>query len=132
MFATRTPSTHGGDSSTTIACRPRRAARCRELELSKAAVRARIAPRLNTGWTPGSKQSKANSSPEGVDSVQISISSRHGSLNEEMDGYIRDKLSKLSKIFERIESIAATVELRPEQTLVEVLVNCEHKHDLVA
>jgi len=64
--------------------------------------------------------------------VQISISSRHGSLNEEMDGYIRDKLSKLSKIFERIESIAATVELRPEQTLVEVLVNCEHKHDLVA
>ena len=64
--------------------------------------------------------------------MQISISSRHGSLSEEMDAYIQDKLSKLPKIFERIESIAATVELRPEQTSVEILVNCEHKHDLVA
>ena len=64
--------------------------------------------------------------------MQISISSRHGSLSEEMDVYLRDKLSKFPKIFERIESIAATVELRPEQTTVEILLNCEHKHDLVA
>ena len=64
--------------------------------------------------------------------MQISISSRHGSLSEEMDAYIQDKLSKFSKIFERIESIAVTVELRPEQTTIEILVNCEHKHDLVS
>ena len=64
--------------------------------------------------------------------MHISISSRNGSLSPEMSEYIREKLAKLPKIFERIESIAATVELRPEMTKVEVLVNAEHKHDLVA
>lgn len=64
--------------------------------------------------------------------MQISISSRNGSLSDEMSEYMREKLAKLTKIFERIESIAATVEFRPELTKVEVLVNAEHKHDLVA
>jgi putative sigma-54 modulation protein len=64
--------------------------------------------------------------------VQISISGRNGSLSAEMSEYLREKLAKLNKIFERIESIAATVEFRPELTTVEVLVNAEHKHDLVA
>ena len=64
--------------------------------------------------------------------MQISISSRNGSLSPEMSEYLREKLAKLNKIFERIESIEATVELRPELTTVEVLVNAEHKHDLVA
>ncbi len=64
--------------------------------------------------------------------MQVSISSRNGSLSAEMSEYIQEKLAKLPKIFERIESIAATVELRPELTKVEVLVNAEHKHDLVA
>ena len=64
--------------------------------------------------------------------MQVSISSRNGSLSPEMSEYVQDKLAKLSKIFERIESIAATVEFRPEITKVEVLVNAEHKHDLVA
>jgi putative sigma-54 modulation protein len=49
-----------------------------------------------------------------------------------MSEYIREKLAKFTKIFERIESIAATVEFRPELTKVEVLVNAEHKHDMVA
>lgn len=64
--------------------------------------------------------------------MQISISSRNGSLSAEMSEYMREKLAKLLKIFERIESIAATVEFRPELTRIEVLVNAEHKHDLVA
>ena len=64
--------------------------------------------------------------------MQISISSRNGSLSSEMNTYVRDKLSKLSKIFDRIASIAATVEFHTDQTKVEVLVNAEHKHDLVA
>jgi putative sigma-54 modulation protein len=69
---------------------------------------------------------------KGAESVRISISSRNGSLSEEMSEYIEEKLAKLPKIFERIESIAATVDLRPDLTTVEVLVNAEHKHDLIA
>ncbi len=64
--------------------------------------------------------------------MQISISSRHGSLTEQMSEYVRGKVAKFPKIFERIESIAVTVELRPDQTKVEILVNAEHRHDLVA
>lgn len=64
--------------------------------------------------------------------MQISVSSRHGSLSEEMSEYITEKLAKFPKIFPRIESIGATVELRPELTQVEILVNAEHNHDLVA
>ena len=64
--------------------------------------------------------------------MQISISSRNGSLSDEMGEYLREKLAKLTKLFDRIESIAATVEFRPDLTTVEVLVNAEHKHDLVA
>ena len=64
--------------------------------------------------------------------MQISISGRNGSLSDEMETYLREKLNKFTKIFERIESISVTVEFRTEQTTVEVLVNCEHKHDLVA
>ncbi len=64
--------------------------------------------------------------------MQISISGRNGTLSEEMRAYFDEKLNKFTKIFERIESIAATVEFRPDQVSVEVLVNAEHKHDLVA
>ena len=64
--------------------------------------------------------------------MEMKISSRHGSLSQEMNEYITEKLAKFPKIFGRIESIEATVELRPEQTKVEVLVNAEHNHDLVA
>ena len=64
--------------------------------------------------------------------MQISISSRHGSLTREMGDYLHKKASKLLKIFDRIESIDATVEFGSDQTQVDILVNAEHKHDLVA
>ena len=64
--------------------------------------------------------------------MQISISSRHGSLSPDMSEYIAEKLRKFPKIFARIESIESTVELRPDLTKIEILVNAEHNHDLVA
>jgi putative sigma-54 modulation protein len=64
--------------------------------------------------------------------VQISISSRHGSLSPVMNEYVQEKVAKFPKLFERIENIEVTVDVRPDQTTVEVLVNAEHKHDLVA
>jgi putative sigma-54 modulation protein len=69
---------------------------------------------------------------KGARALQISVSSRNGSLSEEMSDYINEKLEKLTKIFERIESIQATVDFRADLTKVEILVNAEHKHDLVA
>ena len=64
--------------------------------------------------------------------MQISIASRHGSLSPSMNEYVQEKVSKFPKLFERIENIAVTVDMRPDQTTVEILVNAEHKHHLVA
>jgi putative sigma-54 modulation protein len=69
---------------------------------------------------------------EGVDSVQIKISARHGHLSEATQQFIRDKAQKLLHYFERIMSIEVTVELKNDVKLVEFLVSAEHKHDFVA
>lgn len=69
---------------------------------------------------------------EGVDSVQIKISARHGHLSEATQEFIQEKAQKLLHYFERIMSIEVTVELRNDAKLVEFLVSAEHKHDFVA
>jgi putative sigma-54 modulation protein len=69
----------------------------------------------------------------GVEPVQIKISSRHGHLSEPSQEFIREKVSKLPRYFERLTSIEVTVDLKHDhQTTVELLVSAEHKHDFVA
>jgi putative sigma-54 modulation protein len=64
--------------------------------------------------------------------VQIKISGRHGHLSEETQQFIREKVQKLPHYFERLTSIEVTVDLKPNQYVVELLVSAEHKHDFVA
>jgi putative sigma-54 modulation protein len=64
--------------------------------------------------------------------VQIKISARHGHLSEPTQAFIREKAEKLLRIFERLQSIEVTVDLKNEQKTVEFLVSAEHKHDFVA
>jgi putative sigma-54 modulation protein len=70
---------------------------------------------------------------EGVESVQIKISARHGHLSEPTQAFIREKAQKLLRFFERLTSIEVTVDLKDEvNKLVEILASAEHKHDFVA
>ena len=64
--------------------------------------------------------------------MQIKISARHGHLSEATQQFIRDKVQKLPHYFERLTSIEVTVDLKPNQNTVELLVSAEHKHDFVA
>ncbi len=64
--------------------------------------------------------------------MQIKISARHGHLNEATQQFIREKVQKLPHYFERLTSIEVTVDLKPNQNTVELLVSAEHKHDFVA
>jgi putative sigma-54 modulation protein len=65
--------------------------------------------------------------------VQIKISARHGTLNEETQRFIREKANKLLHLFERIKIIEVTVDFSSDDNkLVEFLVSLEHKADLVA
>ena len=64
--------------------------------------------------------------------MQIKISARHGHLSEATQHFIREKVQKLPHYFERLTSIEVTVDLKPNQNTVELLVSAEHKHDFVA
>jgi putative sigma-54 modulation protein len=65
--------------------------------------------------------------------VQIKISARHGQLNDEQQREIRQKAERLLHFFERISMIEVTVDLGDKiYKKVEILVDCEHKHDFVA
>ena len=64
--------------------------------------------------------------------MQIKLSARHGHLSEATQQFIRDKVEKLPRFFERLTSIEVTVDLKEEGKVVELLVSAEHKHDFVA
>ena len=70
---------------------------------------------------------------QGVESVQIKISIRHGSVSEETQSKIVAKVEKLGRIFERLTQIEVTVDLeRRDEPEVDLRANAEHKHDFVA
>jgi putative sigma-54 modulation protein len=70
---------------------------------------------------------------EGANSVQISITARHGHLSEVSQEKIKAKVEKLVKYFERIMAIEVVIDLQDETNPgVEIMVSAEHKHDFVA
>src|SRR5713226_7492342 len=69
---------------------------------------------------------------EGVESVEVKISARHGHLSEATQQFIREKAEKLLRFFERLTMIEVTVDLKDDIKQVEFLVSAEHKHDFVA
>ena len=64
--------------------------------------------------------------------MHIEISTRHGGLGPEQQGYLRDKAEKLLKYFGRLMAIEVEVEHQKLAWQVEILVSAEHKHDFVA
>jgi putative sigma-54 modulation protein len=69
---------------------------------------------------------------QGVDSVQISISIRHGHISDETQAKIKEKLEKLNR-FQGLSAIEATVDLEHRDAPdVDLKVSAKHKHDFVA
>jgi len=65
--------------------------------------------------------------------VQIQVSTRHGQLSEASQQKISAKVEKLTRIFDRLTSIAVVVDLTDEaMPKVDLKVAAEHKHDFVA
>jgi putative sigma-54 modulation protein len=70
---------------------------------------------------------------QGVDSVQIKISARHGHLSEPTQSKITSKLERLPRFFDRLTTIDLTVDLEHRDTpTVDLRVSAEHKHDFRA
>jgi putative sigma-54 modulation protein len=68
--------------------------------------------------------------------VQVTVTARHGHLEDPTQKALQEKAEKLLHFFDRLTSIAVTVDLhrdRKEDTLrVEILAKAEHKHEFVA
>jgi putative sigma-54 modulation protein len=64
--------------------------------------------------------------------VQVAITCRHGNLKPELNEYITRKSEKLLTYFERVTQIQVTLDFLDGRVRSEILVDAEHKHNLVA
>ncbi|MEM9412905.1 MAG: ribosome-associated translation inhibitor RaiA, partial [Planctomycetota bacterium] len=65
--------------------------------------------------------------------METNIIVRNGSLSEEIESTIRQKVSKLPKFYDRTTGIQVIAELQhPESTKVEIIVSAEQVSDFVA
>jgi len=70
---------------------------------------------------------------EGVGSVQINISARHGHLSSATQQRITEKVERIRKYYDRVSAILVTVDLEhADQPVVELVVSAEHHEDFVA
>lgn len=67
--------------------------------------------------------------------MQVIVSARHGPLSDEDKQQLHEKAEKLLHFFDRLTSIAVTVDFhldRESKLAVEILARAEHKHEFVA
>ena len=64
--------------------------------------------------------------------MQVAITCRHGSVGSATQEYMSRKAEKLLTYFDRLTAISITVDFTKGKSTVEILVDAEHRHDLVA
>jgi len=65
--------------------------------------------------------------------MQITISTRHGEINDAAKEKITQKIEKLQRFFDRLTAVDVTVNLdKPDEPSVEVAVKSEKRNDFVA
>ena len=64
--------------------------------------------------------------------MQVEITSKHGTIRDDVQTYIRRKAEKLLTYFERVTQINVTVLFDHKRIKTEILVDAEHKHNFVA
>jgi putative sigma-54 modulation protein len=65
-------------------------------------------------------------------SVRVAITCRHGSIGDDVRDLITSRSEKLLTYFERVTSIAVTVDFEKDRVNVELLVDAEHRHNFVS
>jgi putative sigma-54 modulation protein len=85
------------------------------------------------GFIPVVKRPSSEAHTKGAGSVQIKISARHGTLSDETQSKIQEKVEKLTRYYERITAIEVTADLEHRDTpVVDIRVSVAHASDFVA
>ena len=64
--------------------------------------------------------------------MDISITGRHIEITETMSQLIREKISRLSRFYDRIEDVHVVTEHSAQQFRTEIVVHVDHKRTFVA
>lgn len=64
--------------------------------------------------------------------MQLAVTGRHIEITDAMKGYAEEKAQKLSRYYDRIESIDIVVDREAVQNRVELVVRTDHRHTFVA
>lgn len=64
--------------------------------------------------------------------MQVAISCRHGSIRDDVRETLQRKAEKLLTYFERVAAISLTVDFDKDRVNVEIMVDAEHRHSMVA
>ncbi|MGB7345513.1 MAG: ribosome-associated translation inhibitor RaiA [Pirellulaceae bacterium] len=65
--------------------------------------------------------------------MQVNVSARHGNLQPGDQELIEEKVSKLRRLYDRVNAIEVTVDLKQlDKPSVEIQVSVEHSDDCVA
>ncbi len=89
--------------------------------------------RRATAFTPAAQRVGRNRNTRST--VLVTVSARHGHLNEVTQKLFHEKAEKLLHYFDRLTSIVVTVDLhrdRDNKLGVEIIAHAEHKHEFVA
>jgi len=63
--------------------------------------------------------------------MQISVSGRHQHVPDSLQGYATDKVGKLERFYDRIQSIEVVFDLEGGRPAVELIVSVEHSQPFV-
>ncbi len=64
--------------------------------------------------------------------MQISVTGRHFELTEAMRQFVEEKISRLQRLYDRIETITVIAEHEQIRFRTEIVLRTDHKHTLVA
>ncbi|MCL2329692.1 MAG: ribosome-associated translation inhibitor RaiA [Phycisphaerae bacterium] len=64
--------------------------------------------------------------------MDLSITGRHIEITESMSQFVREKISRLERLYDRIEDVHVVTEHAAQQFRTEIVVHVDHKRTFVA
>ncbi|MFM2165327.1 MAG: Ribosome hibernation promoting factor [Planctomycetota bacterium] len=63
--------------------------------------------------------------------MQINVKGKHLEITEAIDAYVRKKCERLTRYFDKVQSIDCVIEKEPNSYHVEFIVDVEHHEDFI-